>query len=412
MVAGFGKRLRDAVKKFAGKGGISEKDLDELLKEMQRALIASDVDPRTVIELSKQIRMKSLDEKPVSGTTLKEHVLKVFYDELTGIMGVGGEIKTKPDTRIVLVGLYGSGKTTTAAKLGYFLKKKGVHSVLVSLDRDRPAALEQLTQLGESIGLKTEKEIVKGAVIIDTAGRDALDKKLLESAKKIVKKAKPDEVLLVIPAEMGHETRKQAEAFKNIITGVVITKMEGTAKAGGALSACSSAGVPVKFIGIGERVADLEQFNPARYVSRLLGWGDLQTLIEKVKETGMEVKPKDLDKLTLTTFYQQIESMTKLGPLEKVFQMVGLTDLDKKTVADSKAKLKTYKSVINSMTPAERDEPDTVTRSRIDRIAKGSGVKAEEIKELLREFKKMRKMMRNLKRGRNPAFMMGKRLKR
>lgn len=399
MIGDLGARLRKAVRSFASKGHVDEKELTELVKELQRVLIASDIDVKLVLEISKKIKKRSLEEKPKPGLTLKEHVLKVVYDELVALVGEGIPIPIKKTTKIVLLGLFGSGKTTTAAKIGYWFKKRGVEPTLVGLDRDRPAAFDQLSQLASRIGLKVSDKMVSGAAVIDTAGRDALSKEMFNDARKIVQKASPNHVFLVVPAEMGHEAGKQAEALKEIITGVIITRMDGSAKGGGALSACAAAGAPVAFIGTGERVDDFDLFNPKRYMSRLLGWGDIEGLLEKAKEVQPDVGIVDLENLNMVTFYKQMEALTKMGPFEKVLQMVGLTDLDKKTMGDMKTKLKKYKVMINSMTRVEKLDPDIITRSRIERIASGSGTNETDVKALLKEFKMMKRMIKGMAKG-------------
>ena len=360
MIGNLASKLRLAIRAFAGKGHINEKELSSLIRELQRVLIASDVNVKLVSDLSKRIKERGLKEKPLPGLTVKEHVLRVVYDELVKLIGEGTEVSVKKDVKMVLLGLFGSGKTTTAGKLGYWLKKRGITPTLSSLDEDRPAAYDQLKQLGDKIDLKAVREIVPGPCIIDTAGRDALDKKMFKDAEAVVKKAKPHHVFLVVPAEMGHEAGKQAKAFGKLLTGVIITRMDGSAKGGGALSACAEAGVPVVFIGTGERMDDFEPFNPKRYVSRLLGWGDIEGLLEKAKEVQKDIAfdPRDLTSMNMITFYKQMEALTKMGPFEKVLQMVGLTDMDKGTMKDMKTKLKKYKSIIDSMTKKERLDPD------------------------------------------------------
>lgn len=402
MLGGLGEKLRNAIRNFAGKSSINKAELDTLIKELQRVLISSDVKVSLVSQLSKKIRSKGLEQKPLPGLTVKEHILRVVYDELVALVGEGTEIPTKKGVKILLLGLYGSGKTTTASKLGYWLKKRGISPTLVSLDRDRPAAYDQLKQLGKKIGLLAQKETTKGPMIIDTAGRDALSDFMLSDAKKILKKEKPDHVFLVVPAEMGHQAGKQAKAFGDMLTGVIITRMDGSAKGGGALSACAEAKVHIAFIGTGERVDDLELFDPKRYVSRLLGWGDIKGLIEKAKEIQTEVGPiglADLKNLNMLTFYKQMEALTKMGPFEKVLQMVGLTDLDKKTVGNMKTKLKRYKVIIDSMTKEERLNPDLISSSRLERIARGSGTKLGDVRELMKEFNMMKKMVKGMASG-------------
>ncbi len=403
MIGAVGSRLREAIRGFASRSAVDRKDVEALVRELQRVLIASDVDVRLVLDISKRIKERSLNEKPLSGMTLREHVLKIVYDELVKLLGEGKPLAVRKGMRIVLLGLYGSGKTTTAAKLGYWLKKRGVAPVLVSLDRERPAAFDQLSQLAGRIGLRVSRDLVEGSAVVDTTGRDALDESMLEDAREIVKQVDPDEVFLVVPAEMGHKAGQEAEALKDLITGVVITRMDGSAKGGGALSACSAAGVPVRFIGTGERVEDLEVFDPVRFVSRLLGWGDLQTLLEKVKEADVQITQDDLRNLNMQTFYRQLEAMTKIGPMDKILQMVGLTDLDRKTVDELKLKLKKYRAMIDSMTREERLKPEIINRSRIERIARGSGTSPRDVRSLLKEFFMMKKMLKRFGKGRIPA---------
>lgn len=402
MIGNIASRLRSAIRSFASKGHVDEQELSELVRELQRVLIASDVDVKLVSELSKRIKERGLEEKPLPGLTVKEHVLRVVYDELVKLVGEGEEVPVREDMRMVLLGLYGSGKTTTAGKLGRWLRKRGVRPTLVSLDRDRPAAYEQLEQLADRLDLPASRELVSGSQVVDTAGRDALSGELLEQARSVVREAEPHEVLLVVPAEMGHEAGRQAEAFGDLLTGVVITRMDGSAKGGGALSACAQAGVPVAFLGTGERLADLEPFEPKRYISRLLGWGDIKGLLEKAKEVQEEMgtfDPSDLSSLNMVTFYKQMEALTKMGPFEKVLQMVGLTDMDKGTVKDMKGKMRRYKSIIDSMTREERLDPSLLGNSRMKRIAAGSGTELQDVRSLLKEFKNMKKMLKRLQKG-------------
>ncbi|MBR9681223.1 MAG: signal recognition particle protein Srp19 [Candidatus Altiarchaeota archaeon] len=414
MIGGIGKKLRDAVRSFVSRGTISERDIEVLLKDLQRVLISSDVDILTVSQTTKTIKKQIIGKKPAPGLTLKEHVLRVVYDELVTMLGTGGEVVVKAPAKIILVGIYGSGKTTTASKLGFWMKKKGIAPTMVSLDRDRPAAFDQLKQASKTLGFPVTKELPKDrkiSLIVDTAGRDALDKKMLGDVKKIVKQVKPGEVFLVVPAEMGHIAGKQAEAMKELLTGVIITRMDGSAKGGGALSACAVAGVPVKFLGTGERIEDLELFEPKGFVSQLLGWGDIKGLLSKVKESEVEVTPEDLTDLNLITFYKQLEGLGKMGPVEKLLQMMGLTDLDKKTVSNLQNKLKKYKVMMDSMTIQEKVDPDTLSQSRLARIAKGSGCELREIKSMMKEFNTMKKMFKRLKKGRMPKGMKGMNMK-
>ncbi|HDR53590.1 MAG TPA: signal recognition particle protein Srp19 [archaeon] len=416
MIGDIGKRLRDAFRSFVSKTAISEKEIDLLIKELQRVLISSDVDVRTVADMSRTIRNRVLHGgKPLPGMTLKEHVLRVVYDELVEVLGKGTEasnISLEKPVKVVLAGVFGSGKTTTAAKLGNWFKRKGVAMDMVCLDRDRPAAFDQLKQAVAPLGLSVTRELTEGSMIVDTAGRDVLDETMMNTLRRVIEKVRPSEVLLVVPAEMGHVAGSQAEAMKELLTGVIITRMDGSAKGGGALSACAKAGVPVKFVGSGERLQDLEVFEPKSFVSRLLGWGDLKGLMEQVQDAELQLSMDDLSDLNMLTFYKQLEGLSKLGPVEKVLQMMGLTDLDPKTVGDLKTKLKKYKVIIDSMTARERQHPDILSQSRIERIARGSGCEAREVKALIKEFMTMKQMMGKLKKGKLPKGMRGMDMKK
>ncbi len=420
----LGSGLKSAVRKLAGAGYIDKTVVDELVRDIQRSLLSSDVDVKLVFELTERIKKRSLEEKPKPGMTAKEHVIKVVYDELVKFVGVKSEIKLSG--KILLCGLFGSGKTTTAAKLARFYSRKGLKVGLICCDAYRPAAFEQLQQLAEQVnvpffGIKGESDSVKileqglkkfadrDIVIIDTSGRDALNKEMIDEIKLLNKTAEADERLLVLPADIGQAARQQAEEFQKAlgITGVIITKLDGTAKAGGALTACCVSGAPVKFIGVGEKPDAFEQFDPERFISRLIGFGDLHSLIEKAKEAGIEDTAKNImsGRFTLTEFYEQIKSMQKMGSLKSILESIpgmGMMKLPKEfDVAKQENKMKKWKYIIESMTPYERGEPSVINASRIRRIAKGSGTEESEVRELLKNYeqaKKLAKMFGN-KRG-------------
>jgi len=347
--------------------------------------------------------------------------LKTIYDELVRLLGESpAKTEAADKKRIMFIGLYGSGKTTSIAKLARFYKKKGNRPALVALDYHRPAAPEQLKQLGDQLKvpvyINENKNPYEGAkeglekfakydvIIFDTAGRNALDKELADELKMLGQLIKPDEVLLTIPADLGKVARRQSEEFNKLvgITGVVVTKMDGTAKAGGALAATSATGAKVKYIGTGEKVEDFELYDPTRFVSRLLGLGDLQTLLEKAKEA--DIKEETVEKIvegkfTLQDFLDQIEAMQSMGPLSKVVSMIpgaGMMKLPKDAIEKQEQKMKNYKHIINSMTKDERENPDIINASRIARISKGSGRPESEVRELLSQHKQMKKLMRTL----------------
>jgi signal recognition particle subunit SRP54 len=336
----------------------------------------------------------------------------------------------------MLIGLFGSGKTTQAGKLAKYFTKRGKKVALLGLDVHRPAAMDQLEQVakgahvpafikrGEKDPLKIYKEFEKqypeyDVLIIDTAGRDALSADLIAELKKVHDLAKPDESLLVISADIGQAAQSQAKAFHDAgaITGVIITKMDGTAKGGGALTACSVTGAPVKFIGVGEKIDDLEQFNPQGFVGRLLGMGDIEALLEKAKEAITESEAKDLQQkllkgeFNLIDLHQQMEAMSKMGPLAKIMEMIpgmGQLQMPKEALQVQEGKLKKWRHAMNSMTKKELEDPEIIDANRIERIAKGSGLPATEIRDLLKQYRQSKKLIKMLKGAGTPEKLMKK----
>lgn len=419
MLDNLGKSLSGLVRKLVSGNNVDEKAVDELLKDMKRVLLESDVDLALTNELIENIRKKVIQGKPPAGMTIREHALKTIHDELVRLLGET-QAEDVDKKRVMFVGLFGSGKTTSIGKLARYYKKRGKRPALVALDFHRPAAPEQLRQLGEKIKVPVhidpDKDALKGAregidkfkkndvIIFDTAGRNALDEELAEELKNLAKIIQADEVLLAIPADLGKVARTQSEEFNKLvgITGVVVTKMDGTAKAGGALAATSVTGAKVKYIGTGEKLEDFELYDPTRFVSRLLGLGDLQTLLEKAKEADLKddtVERVVEGKFTLQDFLEQIEAMQNMGPLNQIIGMIpgaGGMKMPKGAIEKQEQKMKSYKHVINSMTPEERNDPDIINSKRIARISKGSGRPESEIRELLTQYKQMKKLMRTL----------------
>ena len=410
--------LSSLIRRLTTGASIDKKAVEEILQELKKILLQSDVDMKLADELINKIRKKTLEEKIPAGLTLREHVLKSIYEELVVLLG-GKPAGLMGKKRIILVGLFGSGKTTTIGKLGKYFQKQGLKPGLIALDYHRPAAPEQLQQIGQQISAPVYVDEHKNpfsaakdgmqkfskydVLIFDTAGRNALDKELADELKKLGEIIKPDEVLLVIPADLGKVARVQSEEFHKLVgvTGVIITKMDGTAKAGGALAATSVTGAKVKFIGVGEHLDNFEVYNPERFVSRLLGLGDLQTLLEKAKEA--EIKPEAAEKMiegkfTLQDFMEQIEAMQKMGPLGQIAKMIpGLGgQLPEGMMEMQEKKMKSFKIIIQSMTMQERNNPDLINASRIKRIAKGSGRPESEVRELLDQYNKTKKLMKSL----------------
>ncbi len=428
MLDDLGKTLSGLINGLVNRSSVDKETVEKLLRDIRKTLLQADVDAVLVDELIKNIEEKALKKDPPAGMTLREHVLKTIYEELVTLLGeTPSDISDKK--RILLIGLFGSGKTTTAAKLARYFKKKGKRPVLVALDYHRPAASQQLKQLGERLKVPVhvdgDKDPYKGAkyamenfkkqdvMIFDTAGRNALDKDLANELKKLSDIIGPDEVILAIPADIGKVAKKQGEEFNRLvgITGIIITKMDGTAKAGGALAAANATGAKVNFLGTGENLEDFEVYDSKRFVSRLLGLGDLQTLLEKANESG--VKEETMEKLiegkfTLNDFYEQIDAMQNMGPLGNLIGMIpgaSGTKIPKELIEKQENQMKNYKHIINSMTEDERNDPEILNSSRIIRISRGSGRPESEIRELLSQYKKMKKVMKmmggtaGLKRG-------------
>ena len=418
----LGDALRETLRKIAGASHISPELIKELVRDIQRALLQSDVNVKLALDLSKQIETRALDEKPPAGMTAREHVVRIVHQELVTALGTPKEFKLGPQ-KIMMVGLYGQGKTTTTGKLAKYLKRKGLSLGLVAADVHRPAAYDQLAQIGEQIqvpvfgdskntdaakvvneGLKEFNDL--DIVIVDTAGRHALDNDLIDEMKGVSRILNPDEIFLVMDATVGQQAGPQAQAFHDAVgvSGVVLTKLDGSAKGGGALSAVAVTNAPIVFVGTGENLDNLEKLDPDRFISRLLGMGDLQTLLERAEEvmdasTAEDTAKKMLSgKFTLIDMREQMEALTKMGPLGKVMEMVpGMSGMMKKGQAEETQKrLEKFKVLMNSMTKEELENPKLIKRSRINRIAMGSGSDPQEIRDLLKQYNQSRKMMANI----------------
>lgn len=429
----LGSSIYEALRKVFRAGIVDEAAVKELVRDIQRALLQADVNVKLVLEISKRIEERALKEKVPPGISRKEHVVKVVYEELTRFLGEKpATLKITPGKRrvIMLVGIQGSGKTTAAAKLARYLQKRGVKTALICADTYRPGAYAQLKQLAEKInvpvyGNPNEKDPVKIAkeglnhfkdyeiVIIDTAGRHKEEKSLIEEMKRLERAIKPDEVMLVIDGTIGQQAMVQAKAFHEAtpIGSVIVTKLDGSARGGGALSAVAAIGAPIKFIGTGEKIEDLEPFVPTRFVGRLLGMGDLETLLEKVREAEVKIPEKRAKailsgKFTLTDMYEQFEAMKSMGPFRKILSMIpGFSyNVPDDVLEVAEDRLEKWKVIIQSMTPKERENPKILNASRIRRIARGSGTTEKDVKELLKQYNVMRKMLKTLRRKKLPAF--------
>ncbi|MBS3111771.1 signal recognition particle protein Srp54 [Candidatus Woesearchaeota archaeon] len=433
----LGSSLKETLSKIAKSVFVDERLIDELVKDIQRALLHSDVNVKLVFELSKTIKERALKEKSNSAISQKENLVKIVYEELIKFLGGEGhkfEIKKKP-FKIMLVGLFGNGKTTSAAKIGKYFSNRGNKVAVMQTDTWRPAAYHQLETLAKEnqitffgdkeikspleIYKKFESKLEKyDIVIIDTAGRDALSGDLIKEIEELSEKIKPEEVLLVIAADVGQTAQKQAEQFHKScgITGVVITKLDGTAKGGGALAASSATNAPIKFIGVGEKVDDIEEFNPKGFVGRILGMGDLEALLEKTKLAINEDKAEDLGKKFLKgdfnflDLYEQLQTMSKMGPLNKIIDLIpgfGNMNIPKEMLNVQDDKLKKWKHIMQSMTKRELEDPELIDRNRIERIGQGAGVDIKDVRELLKQYRQSKKVMKMMK-GQDPEKLMKK----
>ena len=422
----LGSSLYDAIRKVIRAPVVDAELIKELIRDFQRALLQADVNVQLVMELSQVIEKRALDEELPPGISRKEHVVKVVYDALTAFVGekpVSLEIRPGRQNVLMLIGIQGSGKTTHAAKLARYFQKRGLKPALICADTFRPGAYDQLEQLAESInvdfyGEPDGKDPVKVArngvkkfsdyevVLLDTSGRHKEEKSLMVEMQQIARAVKPQEIILVLDGTIGQQASAQAAAFNEAtdVGSIIVSKLDGSARGGGALSGVAATGAPIKFIGTGEKIEDLEQFVPGRFIGRLLGMGDIESLVAKVKEAEVEVSEKDINallsgKFTLTDMYHQLEAMRKMGPLQKVLQMVPghsyqLPDAD---LDMAEERMDRFKYIIDSMTPEERDNPKVINASRTRRIARGSGTEEREVRELIKQYNATRKMLRQLK---------------
>ena len=421
MLEKLGNALKKATDKIAKAVFVDKKVIEEVTKDLQRALIAADVNIHLVKEITDKIKEKASDEK-IKGIEKREQLIKLLHDTILEIIGKEKkelELEKKAQTRIMLLGLYGAGKTTAAGKLALYYSKRGKKVALLGLDVHRPAAADQLKQNADKIKIpcfidKDEKDPIKiykkyekeldeyDLVIIDTAGRHSLDKDLVKEITNLNKEIKPQHKILVIQADIGQAAKQQASEFQKAVkvNGVIITRMDSTAKAGGALTACYETDAPVFFIGTGEKMSDLESFNPQSFISRILGMGDIESLIEKVetavdKESQKKLKGKlEEGKFDLRDFQEQIGSMKEMGNLSKVAEMIpgfskAKEKLPENVLGSQEEKMKRWKHIIDSMTQEEIENPEILEKqtTRLGRIAKGSGATTTDIRQLLKQYK-------------------------
>ncbi|MDU1763644.1 MAG: signal recognition particle protein [Anaerococcus vaginalis] len=433
IFSNLSEKLQESLGKLTGKGKLSEKDIDNVAREIKLSLLEADVNYKVVKEFVKKIKERAMGQDVMESLTPGQTVIKIVNEELTNLMGKENsklELKGSTPHVVLMVGLQGSGKTTHSGKLVRKLKKEGRNPLLVALDVYRPAAIEQLKVVGKQAEVevfeKGKQDPVQTAneakeyarrnnndvVIMDTAGRLQIDEDLMDELKNIKKVVKPDEILLVVDAMVGQESVNVAKTFDEYIdiSGVILTKLDGDARGGAALSIRQVVGKPIKFIGTGEKLDDLEAFHPDRMASRILGMGDVLSLIEKAEK---QVSLKDARELeekmrnqsyTLDDFVEQINQIRNMGPLEDLLAMIpGVNNKMLKNVNVDEKGFVRIEALISSMTKEEREKPEIIGKSRKERIAKGSGVDMNELNKLLKQFKELKKMMKqftNMKKGR------------
>ncbi|WP_247003638.1 signal recognition particle protein Srp54 [Halosolutus gelatinilyticus] len=423
----LGSSLRGTLDKLRGKSRISEEDVEEIVKEIQRSLLSADVDVSLVMELSDNIKRRALEEEPPAGTPARDFVLRIVYEELVDLIGESTDLPLEEQT-ILLAGLQGSGKTTSAAKMAWWFSTKGLRPAVIQTDTFRPGAYDQakeMTRRAEvdfygdpdnddpvDIARKGLEETGEADVhIVDTAGRHALEEDLIDEIEQIEDVVDPDTSLLVLDAAIGQGAKEQAQQFDESIgiEGVVITKLDGTAKGGGALTAVDQTDSSIAFLGTGEEVQDIERFEPDGFISRLLGMGDLSQLAERVEramqQTDIEEDdwdPEDMLKgnFTLNDMQKQMEAMNNMGPLDQVLDMIpgfggGIKDqLPDDAMDVTQDRMITFQVIMDSMTDAEKEYPKAIGASQVERIARGSGTSEDEVRELLQQYKMMERTIK------------------
>jgi signal recognition particle subunit SRP54 len=433
------EKLAKVFRGLSSRGKLSEKDIDEALRQVRMALLEADVNFKVVKDFIDRVRERSIGAQVMESLTPAQQIVKIVNEELIKTLGEGQsrlETSPHPPSVVMVVGLQGSGKTTTSAKLALHLKHSGQRPLLVAADNRRPAAIEQLVTLGkqqdipvysEDVGVSSKdvcahalnkaKELAASWVIVDTAGRMHIDKPMMAELAEVRDKLKPVEILLVVDAMTGQDAVRMAEEFNSRLglTGLILTKMDGDARGGAALSIRWVSGVPIKFIGIGEKVDAFEPFYPDRLASRILGMGDVLTFIEKAEKTFDKKQVKELEKkvktasFNLEDFLSQLEEIHKMGSIDQLVEMLpGGSQLAGQLPAGmQEEQLKKVEAMILSMTPEERRNPDIIDGSRRKRIAKGSGVKPQDVNQLLNQFRQMQKLMKMGMGGKLPKNLRG-----
>ncbi len=426
MFDSLSQRLETIFGKLKGRGKLKEADVDAALREVRLALLEADVNFRVVKDFIVTLRSRAVGSEVLDSLTPVQQVIKIVNEELTVLLGSTESrlpMASQPPTVIMMTGLQGSGKTTTTAKLAFNLRKQGRNPLMIAADTHRPAAIDQLVTLGEENdipvfsgsgkpenivgdGLKSAKEKGNDVVLVDTAGRLHIDEEMMGEAQRIKAVAKPHQILLVVDAMTGQDAVNVANAFKESLDfdGLVLTKMDGDARGGAALSIRAVTGKPVKFISVGEKVDTLEVFHPDRLASRILGMGDMLTLIEKARETTDEARAKELteklkrQEFDFNDFLEQMKQLKKMGPIGSIVKMLpgasNIPGLKDSAIDDSD--ILRVQAIIESMTAQERHQPAIISGSRRKRIAKGSGTNVSDVNKLLKQFEQTKKMLKGM----------------
>ncbi len=436
MFEALSERLKAALKAFTSRGQLNEKNIAEGLREVRTALLEADVNYKVAREFIERVQQRAVGQEVIRSVTPGQQVVKIVYDELIQLMGpVDATLPTndKRPTVFMLCGLQGHGKTTTAGKLGLYLRKKGRQPLLVAADLQRPAAVDQLEQVGAQAGIpvfadrqaspprvckksiRYAEENGLNAIILDTAGRLHIDHAMMAEVREIAERVEPDQILLVCNAQTGQDAVNSAAEFNKQLelNGIILTMLDGDARGGAALSIKAVTGKPIKFVGVGEKLEALEEFHPERMADRILGMGDVRTLVEKAQESIDRDQAMDFQKklrdasFTLEDFVRQLEQVRKMGPIKSLLKMLpfgdklgGMEEVDEKDFDQIQA-------IIYSMTPEERSHPDVIDHSRRRRIAAGSGTEPHDVNGLLKQFRQMQKMMKQMRRRGKGLFGFG-----
>ncbi len=433
------EKLNGVFQRLSGRGRLTERDVDDGLREVRRALLEADVDFRVARDLVARVKERALGSDILESLSPGQQVVKIVNDEMTAILTAGDHklgVSSQPPTVVMMAGLQGSGKTTTAAKLAVHLRRQGHHPLLVAADLRRPAAIEQLAVLGRQLDVPVYREEASTAVrvatsglaharalglsfvIVDTGGRLEIDDEMMEELRQVHAAVSPRETLLVVDAMTGQVAVATAQGFNEYVgvTGLILTKMDGDARGGAALSISQVTGIPIKFMGTGERTDALEPFFPERTASRILGMGDVLTLVERAQEFVDEKQAKEMERkirratFDLEDFLEQLQGVKQMGSLSSIMEMIpGFSQLSKRLPTDAldSSGLVKAEAIIRSMTPQERRDPSILNGSRRRRIAKGSGTTPQDVNQILNQFRQAQKMMKQFSQGRGPRNLMG-----